>query len=175
MWCVRRSAELVAAAACHAESARRDDAARLFMSCHGSMSHEAPREHRGGRDEIGFCPTRGATAFASAHLSIFEQPQTVITTTMNGHEFSLHAINTSVAPGHRAGYDGYAPSAFYGLKDRAYQKRYLVMVLGLGCGYSRRVESHLAGPESYHHATGSGFSRAGPSSTISHSWRILGI
>ena len=77
VWRVRRSAELVAAAACHAESARRDDAARLFMSCHGSMGHEAPREHRDDRDEIGFCPTRGATAFASVHLSIFEQPQTV--------------------------------------------------------------------------------------------------
>ena len=31
-----------------------------------------------------------------------------------------------------------------------------------------RVESHLAGPESSDHTTGSGFSRAGPSSTIHH-------
>ena len=84
---VRRSAELVAAAACHAESAQRDEAPRIFMPSHASMSREAPREHRGGRDEIGFCPTRGATAFVSAHLSIFEQPQTV-TTTVYSHERS---------------------------------------------------------------------------------------
>ena len=129
--CVRRCAELVPAAACHAESARRDEAPRIFMSCHASMSREAPREHRGGRDENGFCPTRGATAFASVHLSIFEQPQIVTTTPMNGHELSLYSNNTSTTADHRAGYHGYAPSALYGLKDRAYQKRYLVMVLGL--------------------------------------------
>ena len=88
---VRRSAELVAAAACHAESALRDEASRNSIPSHASMSREAPREHRGGRDEIGFCPTRGATAFASVHLSIFEQPQIVTTTPMNGHELSLYS------------------------------------------------------------------------------------
>ena len=128
---VRRCAELVPAAACHAESARRD---------------EAPREHRGGRDENGFCPTRGATAFASVHLSIFEQPQIVTTTPMNGHELSLYSTNTSTTADHRAGYHGYAPSALYGLKDRAYQKRYLVMVLGLRLLTHGRPHLHGRGP-----------------------------
>jgi hypothetical protein len=50
---------------------------------------------------------------------------------MNGHELSIYSINTSTTADHRAGYHGYAPSALYGLKHRAYQKRYLVMVLGL--------------------------------------------
>ena len=95
------------------------------------MSREAPWKCRGGRDEIGFCPTRGATAFASVHLDIFEQVQTVTTTPMNGHELSTHSTNTGTVADYRAGYLGHAPSAVYGLKDGAYQKRYLVMVLRL--------------------------------------------
>ena len=128
---VRRSAELVAAAACHAESAGRDEATRMGILYYASMSREAPWKRRGGRDEIGFCPTRGATAFASVHLGIFEQVQTVTTTPKNGHELSTHSTNTSTIADHRAGYPGHAPSALYGLKYGAYQKRYLVMRLRL--------------------------------------------
>jgi hypothetical protein len=124
---VRRSAELVAAAACHAESAWRDEATRFGM-LYAYMSREAPWEcHRGGRDEIGFCPTRGATAFASEHLDIFEQVQTVTTTPMNGHELSTHSTNTGTIADHRAGYLGHAPSAVYGLKDGACEKRRLLL------------------------------------------------
>ena len=65
------------------------------------------------------------------HLSIFERPQTVTTTPMSGHELDTHSIGTVTVAGHRMSYHGYVPGAYYGLKDRAPRKRYLVTVLGL--------------------------------------------
>jgi hypothetical protein len=81
------------------------------------MSREAPWERRGGRDEIGFCPTRGATAFASVHLSIFEQPQTATANPMNGHELNAYSSSTDTIADHHVGHHGYAPSALCGLSN----------------------------------------------------------
>jgi hypothetical protein len=53
--CVRRTAELHPAATRHEESVPRDDAAHVSMPYPVSVSREGPREHRGGRDEIGSC------------------------------------------------------------------------------------------------------------------------
>ena len=65
------------------------------------------------------------------HLVMFEQPQTVTTTPMSGHELDTHSIDTVTVAGHRMSYHEYVPGAYYGLKDRAPHKRYLVTVLGL--------------------------------------------
>jgi hypothetical protein len=65
------------------------------------------------------------------HLSTFEQPQTVTTTPMSSHELDTHSMDTSTVAGHRMSYHEYVPGAYYGLKYRAPQKRYLVNVLGL--------------------------------------------
>ena len=65
------------------------------------------------------------------HLGIFEQPQTVTTTPMGGHELDTHSIDTRNVAGHRIGYHEHVHGAYYGLKYRAFQKRYLVIVLGL--------------------------------------------
>ena len=65
------------------------------------------------------------------HLSIVEQPQTETTTPMSGHELDTHSIDTGTVAGHRMSYHEYVPGAYYGLKYRAPQKRYLVMHLGL--------------------------------------------
>jgi hypothetical protein len=65
------------------------------------------------------------------HSGIFEQPQTVTTTPMSGHELNTHSSYISIVAGHRMGYHEHAPGAYYGLKYRASQKRYLVIVLGL--------------------------------------------
>ena len=66
---------------------------------------------------------------------MFEQPQTVTTTPMSGHELDTHSIDTVAVAGYRMSYDEYVPGAYYGLKDRAPQKRYLVRVLGLRLGF----------------------------------------
>ena len=65
------------------------------------------------------------------NLGIFEQPQTVTTTPMSGHELDTHSIDIVTVAGHRMSYHKYVPGAYYGLKDRAPQKRYLVSILGL--------------------------------------------
>ena len=65
------------------------------------------------------------------NLGIFEQPQTVTTTPMSGHELDTHSIDTRTVAGHRMGYHEHVHGAYYGLKYRASQKRYLVTVLGL--------------------------------------------
>jgi hypothetical protein len=65
------------------------------------------------------------------HLSTFEQPQTVTTTPMSSHELDTHSMDTSTVAEHRMSYHEYVPGAYYGLKYRAPQKRYLVNVLGL--------------------------------------------
>jgi hypothetical protein len=78
------------------------------------------------------------------HLSIVEQPQTETTTPMSGHELDTHSIDTGTVAGHRMSYHEYVPGAYYGLKNRAPQKRYLVTVLGLQLLYSRY--SRVAGP-----------------------------
>ena len=41
------------------------------------------------------------------HLSIFEQPQTVTTTPMSGHELDAHYIYTGTVAGHRMSYHEY--------------------------------------------------------------------
>ena len=58
--CVRSTAELHAAATSHEEPVPRDDAAHVSMPYAVAVSREGPRDHRGGRDEIGSCPTRRA-------------------------------------------------------------------------------------------------------------------
>ena len=65
------------------------------------------------------------------HLGIFKQPQTVTTTSMSGHKLDTHSIDTLTVAGHRMSYHEYVSGAYYGLKYRAPQKRYLVMHLGL--------------------------------------------
>ena len=78
-------------------------------------------------------------------LSIFEQPQTVTTTPMSGHELDTHSIDTRTVAGHRMGYHEHVHGAYYGLKYRASQKRYLVTVLGLqllGAALLRPPDSH---------------------------------
>jgi hypothetical protein len=65
------------------------------------------------------------------NLGIFEQPQTVTTTPMSGHELDTHSIDTRTVAGHRMGYHEHVHGADYGLKYRASQKRYLVIDLGL--------------------------------------------
>ena len=62
---------------------------------------------------------------------MFEQPQTVTTTPMSGHELDTHSIDTVTVAGYRMSYHEYVPGAYYGLKYRAPQKRYLVTVLGV--------------------------------------------
>ncbi len=57
---VRRTAELLTAASMHEESVQRDDAVGVSITCTVSVSREASWDHRGGRDEIGSCPTRRA-------------------------------------------------------------------------------------------------------------------
>ena len=61
----------------------------------------------------------------------FEQPKTVTTTPMSGHELHTHSIDTGTIAEHRMGYHEYVHGAYYGLKYQASQKRYLVTVLGL--------------------------------------------
>ena len=65
------------------------------------------------------------------HLVMFEQPKTVTTTPMSGHELHTHSIDTGTIAEHRTGYHEYVHGAYYGLKYQASQKRYLVTVLGL--------------------------------------------
>ena len=65
------------------------------------------------------------------HLGIFEQPQTATTAPMSGHELDTRSIYTRTVAGYRMGYHEYVHGAYYGLKYRAPQKRYLVTVLGL--------------------------------------------
>ena len=65
------------------------------------------------------------------HSGIFEQPQTATTAPMSSHELDTHSIYTRTLAGHRMGYHEYVHGAYYGLKYRASQKRYLVMHLGL--------------------------------------------
>ena len=65
------------------------------------------------------------------HSGIFEQPQTATTTPMSGHELDTHSIDTRAVAGHRMGYYEYVHGAYYGLKYRASQKRYLVTDLRL--------------------------------------------
>jgi hypothetical protein len=77
------------------------------------------------------------------HLVMFEQPQTVTTTPMSGHELDTHSIDTVAVAGYRMSYDEYVPGAYYGLKDRAPQKRYLVRVLGLRLLSGANVRQHL--------------------------------
>jgi hypothetical protein len=50
---------------------------------------------------------------------------------MSSHELDTHSIDTGTVAGHRMSYHEYVPGAYYGLKYRAPQKRYLVMHLGL--------------------------------------------
>ena len=66
------------------------------------------------------------------HLGIFEQPQTVTTTSMSGHELDTHSIDTLTVAGHRMGYHEHVHGAYYGLKYRASQKHYLVILIVLG-------------------------------------------
>ena len=73
------------------------------------------------------------------HLSIFEQPQTVTTTPMSGHELDAHYIYTGTVAGHRMSYHEYVSGASYGLKYRAPQKRYLVR----GC-FGKKVPMKVA-------------------------------
>ena len=65
------------------------------------------------------------------HSGIFEQPQTVTTTPMSGHELNTRSTVIGTVASHHMGYHEHAPGALYGLKSRASQKRYLVTVLGL--------------------------------------------
>ena len=58
--CVRRTAELHPAATRHEESVPRDDAVHVSILFSITVSREGPRERRGGRDEVGSCPTRRA-------------------------------------------------------------------------------------------------------------------
>ena len=58
--CLRRTAELHPAATRHEEPVPGDDAAHVSMPYPVSVSREGARDHRGGRDEIGSCPTRRA-------------------------------------------------------------------------------------------------------------------
>ena len=55
---VRRAAELHPAATKHEDSMQRDDALCVFIPYPSHVSREAPQDHRGGRDELGSCPTR---------------------------------------------------------------------------------------------------------------------
>jgi hypothetical protein len=64
------------------------------------------------------------------HLSIFEQPQTVTTTPMSGHELNKHSIDTVTVAGHRMSYHEYVPGAYYGLKDRAHLKNVSYLLPG---------------------------------------------
>jgi hypothetical protein len=77
------------------------------------------------------------------HLVMFEQPQTVTTTPTSVHELDTHSIDTVTVAGHRMSYHEYVPGAYYGLKDRAPQKRYLVLVLGLHLLLNRQSESSV--------------------------------
>ena len=85
------------------------------------------------------------------HLVMFEQPKTVTTTPMSGHELHTHSIDTGTIAEHRMGYHEYVHGAYYGLKYQASQKRYLVTVLGLrlpcgdGDGYVRRANTDVSG------------------------------
>ena len=74
------------------------------------------------------------------HSGIFEQPQTATTTPMGGHELDTHSIDTRAVAGHRMGYHEYVHGAYYGLKYRASQKRYLVTVLA-----PRAAATHVKG------------------------------
>ena len=65
------------------------------------------------------------------HSGIFKQPQTATAAPMSGHELDTHSIGTRTVARHRMGYQKYVHGAYYGLKYRASQKRYLVTVLGL--------------------------------------------
>ena len=68
---VRRTAELHPAAIMREEFAQQDDAAHVFIVHAVFVSRETPWEHRGGRDEIGSCPTRRADRLrlqSSSHL-----------------------------------------------------------------------------------------------------------
>jgi len=68
---VRRTAELHPAAIMREEFAQRDDAAHVSIAYSVFVSRETPWEHRGGRDEIGSCPTRRADRLrlqSSGHL-----------------------------------------------------------------------------------------------------------
>jgi hypothetical protein len=71
------------------------------------------------------------TVCVHKHSGIFEQPQTATITPMSGHELDTHSIDTRAVAVHRMGYHEYVHGAYYGLKYRASQKRYLVTVLGL--------------------------------------------
>ena len=132
---MRRTAELHRAATRHEESVWRDDAVHVSILCPVSVSRETPQEHRSDRDEIGSCPTRRRTRLrprsSGLHLVMFEQPQTVTTTPMSGRELDTHSIYSVTVAGHRMSYHEYVSGAYYGLKYRAPQKRYLVMHLGL--------------------------------------------
>ena len=76
------------------------------------------------------------------HLGIFEQPQTATTAPMSGHELDTRSIYTRTVAGYRMGYHEYVHGAYYGLKYRAPQKRYLVTVLGLRL-LLRRVQLYV--------------------------------
>ena len=139
---VRRTAELHPAATRQEESVRRDNAVHVSIPCPASVSRETPREHRSDRDEIGSCPTRRRTRLRprSSLLVMFEQPKTVTTTPMSGHELHTHSIDTGTIAEHRMGYHEYVHGAYYGLKYQASQKRYLVTVLVGLCGYPCAVQ-----------------------------------
>ena len=117
---VRRTAELHPAATRHEDSVLRDDAAHGSRSYSVSLSRGAPREHRGGCDEIGSCPTRRADRLRLVcvhnHSGIFEQPQTATSAPMSGHELDTHSIDTRTVAGHCMGYHEYVHGAYYGLK-----------------------------------------------------------
>ncbi len=72
---VRRTAELHPAAIMREEFVQRDDAAHVSIAYSIFVSRETPWEHRGGRDEIGSCPTRRGRPFAS----------TIIWSSLSGH------------------------------------------------------------------------------------------
>ena len=87
------------------------------------------------------------------HLVMFEQPQTVTTTPMSGHELDTHSIDTVTVAGHRMSYHEYVPGDYYGLKYRAPQKRYLVTVLGLQLLISAVNDLFTVGPGCHRHAS----------------------
>ena len=126
-----RTAELHPAATRHEDSGQRDDAVHGSIPYSVSLSRGAPWEHRVVAMRLGPAQLVVRTVCVHNHSGIFEQPQTATTTPMSGHELDTHSIDTRAVAGHRMGYYEYVHGAYYGLKYRASQKRYLVTDLRL--------------------------------------------
>ena len=141
-----RTAELHPAATRHEDSGQRDDAVHGSIPYSVSLSRGAPWEHRVVAMRLGPAQLVVRTVCVHNHSGIFEQPQTATTTPMSGHELDTHSIDTRAVAGHRMGYYEYVHGAYYGLKYRASQKRYLVTVLGLQLLQTRTQRSPHPGP-----------------------------